>query len=197
VLRGGIVIGQQPVAQLRVAVGQEAHLERLGERFDRLGAAEHGRHDDQGARLGGNAVAVVHARQRLRLDEQRDDPVGERDRELAAREHETEREQRFGPPRPGDLAVDLEPRAHAENEREHADAAARVERQRVGVRPARECGRSRQRGVHGALEPGAAGAEGVKPTCARRASLAPAPSSPPPRTASATASRATSVSPAG
>jgi hypothetical protein len=46
-------VGQQRRMQAGVAIGQEAHLQRLDQRIDARCAAQHGRHHDQRARFGG------------------------------------------------------------------------------------------------------------------------------------------------
>ncbi len=79
-------VGEQAVVQLRIAVGEIAHLERLDQVGDALLAAEHRRHDDQRAALRWNAEREVHARQVARCDEQARDPVHERHRQLAGRQ---------------------------------------------------------------------------------------------------------------
>jgi hypothetical protein len=107
---GVVEIGQQREVQVRVAVREEAHLERIDQRLDAGRVAEHRRHDDQRARLGRDAVRIVHPRQRLRLDEQRDEPVDERHRELAGRQQQRDAEQHLAPPGPAGAPVRVEQR---------------------------------------------------------------------------------------
>ncbi len=86
---GGCVleVGEQPEAQVLVAIGEETHLERLGEVVDGRSVVEQRRHDDERGRIGGQALAEIHARQRARRREHGHEPVDERDAELAGADH--------------------------------------------------------------------------------------------------------------
>jgi hypothetical protein len=132
-------VGQQREVQLRVAVGEEAHLQVVDQVVDAGRAAEHRRHRDEGAAVGRQAVGEVHARQRGRPHQQRDEPVGQRHGELAGPQRQ-QRGGRAGEPRPG--TPRHQPRAEAlrappqrqqrQHQRQHDDAAGEP-----GQRPSR------------------------------------------------------------
>jgi hypothetical protein len=85
-LRGRVEeVRQQCEVQVRIAVGEEAHLERLGQRVDTLGARQHRRHHHQRARDARDAEREVHARQRPRPHHQRRKPVDDGHRKVARR----------------------------------------------------------------------------------------------------------------
>ena len=124
-LAGGIVeVGQQTIVQVGVAIGQEAHLQRLDQRIDALGTAEQGGHDDQGARGGPDAVGKIHARQGLGHDQQRGRPVHQGQRELARGQQQQRSDGQQAPPRPTECAVDLAQRAGRQRQRAQPHRAA-------------------------------------------------------------------------
>ena len=57
-----VQIGEQAEMQVRIAIGQIAHFERVGQRLHTGNTAQHGRHHHQRARFGSDAERVVHAR---------------------------------------------------------------------------------------------------------------------------------------
>jgi len=75
-------IGQQAELHLGVAVGEEAHFQRLDQRGYRFRAADHRRYDDESAGLLRNAFREVHARQRMWLDQHAGHAIDQRDRKL-------------------------------------------------------------------------------------------------------------------
>ena len=59
-------VGQEAKMQVRVAIGQEPHLQCLDQSLDVARTGEHGRDHHQGARLWRDALGEVHARQPAR-----------------------------------------------------------------------------------------------------------------------------------
>ncbi len=97
-LRGVQEIGEQREMQLRIAIGQEPHFQRLGQFVDRGRVAEHARHHHQGPRAGRNALGKVHPRQRARRHQQRRRPIDQGHAQFAEHQHAQQRGRR---PQPG------------------------------------------------------------------------------------------------
>ena len=74
-LAGVEQVGEQTEMQAVVAIGQEAHFQRLDQFIDVVRTGEHGRHHHQRAPLRRNAGREVHARQRVRGRQQRGQPI--------------------------------------------------------------------------------------------------------------------------
>ena len=74
-LAGVEQVGEQTEMQAVVAIGQEAHFQRLDQLIDVVRTGEHGRHHHQRAPLRRNAGRKVHARQRVRRRQQRGQPI--------------------------------------------------------------------------------------------------------------------------
>ncbi len=153
-------VGQQAEVQVRVAVGEEAHLERLDQLVDAGDAADERRHHDQRARAAGDAERVVHARQHARHDEQRRRPVDEAERELAGGQQQQQRERQRLPPaqveRRGDLGQQPGGEQHGE-----AGRRAAVDEQRPARDAAPPDGVQRQARPGGGLQRRAPAADEV------------------------------------
>ena len=125
-------IGQQAEMQVRIAIGQEAHLQSFDQGIDAGLTPDHARHDHQRARAGGDAFGVIHARQRLRRDQHGRRPVDQRNAQF------TEGDQ---PQQPDDaqpapvktVGAGLGHQRPSEAQRDHADGQ-QVERQRNPAR---------------------------------------------------------------
>ena len=66
--RGIVEIGQQGKMQMRVAIGQIAHLQPVQQFARCRGAGEHRGHDDQSCDVREECLAEIHPRQRLRAE---------------------------------------------------------------------------------------------------------------------------------
>ena len=91
---GGVAkVGEQREVQVLVAVGEEAHLERLDAGRSMLAAlVEHRRHHDQRARLPAGCRSEKSMRgSGCGVHQQRGQPVHQRDRELARGDQRSER----------------------------------------------------------------------------------------------------------
>ncbi|MDQ1133040.1 hypothetical protein QE386_001635 [Pseudoxanthomonas winnipegensis] len=98
-LRGIGEVGQQAEVQMRPAVGQEPHLQRIDQFIDRLGVGDHRGHDHQRARLRRDAGLVIQAGQRMRRRQVARGPVDQRHAQLA--EGQQRQHRRAGHPAPG------------------------------------------------------------------------------------------------
>ncbi|MNZ46192.1 hypothetical protein D3C78_638680 [compost metagenome] len=98
--RGIHEVGQQREMQMGVAVGQKAHLQALDQFLDILLPSDEGRHHHQGARLGGDALAEVQARQLARRHAQGHQPVDQAERQPAGGQQHRQREQHQQQPMP-------------------------------------------------------------------------------------------------
>ena len=121
--------------QVRIAIRQEAHFERLGQVVDALRAVEQRRHHHQRARLAGDAERIVHARQHARHDDQRDHPVDQRHRQLAGGEQQQQRQRQRLPPAQAERLDGGVQRAGRQGQREQQHRAA-VGRQRIAAEAA-------------------------------------------------------------
>jgi len=70
-------------AKCFVAIGEEAHFERLGHLVDVVDAAEQGRHGDHGPCLRRDAFGVIHARQMVGRGDQHRGEIQQAEGELA------------------------------------------------------------------------------------------------------------------
>ena len=134
-LGGGIgKIGQQAKAQLRIAIGQEAHFQRFGQFIDTGEAGQQCRHHHQCRQRGRNPLGKIHPRQRFRHCRQRDNPVHQRQAEMAGCDQGRQRQQRQDPGLESLLPTDAEQgaggrqgqrqdRAHIQPQRRLARAA--------------------------------------------------------------------------
>ncbi len=153
-------VGQQPVVQVRIAVGEEAHLERVDQLVDAAQAADQRRHHHQRARAAGDAERVVHARQHARHDEQRGGPVDEGEGELAGGEQQQQRQRQRLPPVQAQRRRGLRQRAEGEQQRQR-DRGAAVGEQRPAGDAALPGQARRQAHLHRPLQLLAAGADEV------------------------------------
>ena len=76
-------IGQQRELQIAIAIGEESHLQSLGQLLRREYIAEHGRDNHQGAGVIGNAFRIIQPRQCARLNSVRGQPVHQSHRQFA------------------------------------------------------------------------------------------------------------------
>ena len=144
VLLGGIEeVGQQREMDMVVAVGEEAHLQVLHQRCDRARAAEHRRHHNQGAHVGRHASGVVEPRQGVGPDQPGGDPVDQRHRQLAVRDHaQAQRQPEPAAPVHGQRVAQGRPG----EQRHHQRAGQRVRQQRQAAGgPAHAAGDAAQR----------------------------------------------------
>ena len=76
-------IRQQAEVQVVIPIRQEPDFQGLDQGLDVAGAREHRRDHHQGARFRRDPFGEVHSRQRMRLHQQRGEPVHQRDRQPA------------------------------------------------------------------------------------------------------------------
>ena len=99
-LRSVEEIGEQGKVDVRTAVCEEADLQRLDQALHPRGAAQHRRYYNKSARMQWKAFGVIHARQRVRRDQQGRCPVHQRQREVARGQHAWQNEQPQWPAMP-------------------------------------------------------------------------------------------------
>ena len=90
-------IGQQAEMQVRVAIGEEAHFQRLEQVLDLPGASQQGRHHRQRARVRRDSSGIVKPRQRTRCRERHSHAVHQRHGELAGGEQRNQDDEQQPP----------------------------------------------------------------------------------------------------
>ena len=144
-------VGEQREMQAWVLVCKMAHFERLEQRIDVGLGGEECRHDDERPTLRRNRARIIHPGEDVGIGDQRDQPVAQRHRELAARHGDHDPE----PDKPGgghcvQMRVVEHPRAEQRGD-QHDDPEIQRQR-RMTPDPAQSLGR-RQRHVGFRFEP--------------------------------------------
>ena len=130
-------IGEQGAVQIRIAIGQIAHFQRLDQRVDGIDTGQHGRYHHQRPRGCGYAVAEIHPWQRARADQQGDCPVHQRDTQLAEGDDAQPSHQ---PRQPMRRRIDLPLAQQAEQEcRDDRGDAEQIQQQRNLARLVPDC----------------------------------------------------------
>ena len=84
-------IGQQGKIQTGIAISQKPDFQRLDQILNACSAGQHGWHHHQRLERRRNAGGKIHARQRFGRHQQCGQPINQRHRQLAARQHSQQR----------------------------------------------------------------------------------------------------------